>query len=558
MVTESFTSDTDWTVPPGVDTVDITCHGANGQDGVEGSSTASGGAGGKAIGTLSVAPGQMLYIRFHAGGKGIRDSEGGAPYVEGGDGGRGAAVHVGGTTQSDVVIMAGGGGGGGAAASSCGGANAQDAGNGGSDGTNGGNASASVYSVSASTSGGAAEAASGLTGLDGAHTAESHHAASGGGGGAGHTGGGGGGADLDLNSTYGDCAAAAAGGGGGGCYTGGVSNATHTQGGTGDGGGAVVLSYTLPVPSNLRTDYITDGGGKFSWDAPADGTPDYYELYRSTSSGVTTSDTLVATTSDGTSTTATDTSAAEETTYYYAAFGVYNGSYSDPTNEVSVTTKQAAPTDLQVTGYTDTTVSLAWNAPPLDSGESVAGYTIYYATASGRPVIADYAQAGTTDAGDTAFTVTGLEDAKDYFFRVTADVTESSTEETAPSGEVSQQTQPAHPTIGTVTVTNGDQLVVPWTDNATGEDGYRVYVRPTGTSSWTQDSGDLPVDTTSYTTSSLLDGEQYDVRVEAFTAATSSQDVASPAATTDLPDLPDSAITLLNGVEDEIEVDWSG
>jgi len=74
---------------------------------------------------------------------------------------------------------------------------------------------------------------------------------------------------------------------------------------------------------------------------------------------------------------------------------------------------QTAPTvpgSLRVTGTTDTTVALAWNAATDNTG--VAGYRVSRVTGSGSTVV------GST--GTLAFTVTGLTASTDYTFTVAA------------------------------------------------------------------------------------------------------------------------------------------
>lgn len=79
----------------------------------------------------------------------------------------------------------------------------------------------------------------------------------------------------------------------------------------------------------------------------------------------------------------------------------------------------------------------------------------------------------------------------------------------------------------TVDDVTDDQITVSWNDVATDEDGYRVYVSRDGGLTWSQDSADLAAGTTSYQTSNLLDGEQYDIMVVAFKGTNESGDSTS-------------------------------
>jgi hypothetical protein len=239
-----------------IERVSITVDGANGGDGSasaqlyselgEAAEGALGGNGGRATGDLDTSNIDTLYIRFPGGGNGPSVSEtvvGGTATADAGNGGRGADVRVDGTAQSDIAIEAGGGGGGGAAASDHDDySSTADAGGGGDDGQNGGGASDDLDSVN----GGTAEAQSGLTGADGPSDSRAQTyavaVAAAGGGGGGLTGGGVGGVHVAAQDTSSSSDASAGGGGGGGTYTGGVTNASSTQGGTQNTSGQVEIT----------------------------------------------------------------------------------------------------------------------------------------------------------------------------------------------------------------------------------------------------------------------------------------------------------------------------
>jgi large repetitive protein len=69
-----------------------------------------------------------------------------------------------------------------------------------------------------------------------------------------------------------------------------------------------------------------------------------------------------------------------------------------------------APTGLTITGKTSTTANLSWT-----DGAGETGYTIEQ-SADG----VNFAQVGTTAAGVTTYTATGLADFNRYYFRVRA------------------------------------------------------------------------------------------------------------------------------------------
>jgi hypothetical protein len=230
-------------VPAGVTSVTIQAFGAQGGD----STTTAGG--GMVRATISVAPGETLFVYvggqggdptsgsggvggFNGGGAG-----GAAPTTLGGGGGGGASdVRQGGNGLNNRVVVAGGGGGStvlwtgwnggypdglGSIDPSSGGGGTQTSGGAGGPGANGG-----------------ASGAAGTLGVGGAGGSDSSVGCGGGGGGGGHYGGGGGGADADLNSPDFN-----GGGGGSGYYIPGATNVSYDVVGDRLGNGQVIISW---------------------------------------------------------------------------------------------------------------------------------------------------------------------------------------------------------------------------------------------------------------------------------------------------------------------------
>ena len=180
--------------------------------GGSGRGTETHGKGGRAQGTITVTPGETLYI--YAGGAGSITGIGG---YNGGGSANAGAVGMGGGGASDVrrggnglanrVIVAGGGGGGGAAS---GGSPKTDTGGaaGGTTGSNGEDSSGGGGAGGTASAGGAKGAGSSVHSTAGALGTGGHGGGGGGGGGGGYYGGGGGNGPDDSDF-YG------AGGGGG-------------------------------------------------------------------------------------------------------------------------------------------------------------------------------------------------------------------------------------------------------------------------------------------------------------------------------------------------------
>lgn len=269
----SFTGSQQIFVVPGcVTSVNITANGAQGNSGsqgyLNGSQGGNGGAGGQASGTLTVTPGETLYVYvggqngYNGGGNG-----GTLPGAPGGNGGGGSDVRRGGITVNHRVIVAGGGGGGGGGAmtgscspgcpgaggngasggSSSAGANGTTgcsgpgAGSGGQSGVSGGSGGAGGSGNQSGQTGGTGNATAGGNGGNATHPVppySNNATGSGGGGGGGYIGGGGGGA-AGYN---GGCGGSGGAGGGGSNYIGGVTNGISTVGGI-TGNGSVSISW---------------------------------------------------------------------------------------------------------------------------------------------------------------------------------------------------------------------------------------------------------------------------------------------------------------------------
>ena len=253
-----------FTVPQGVTKVTVTARGA----GTPSNKYTTGALGGLVKATITVTPGETLYVLVGGAGTvrsnrqgGIGGFNGGAKggkgnFHNGGAGGGGASdVRQGGDQLQNRVIVAGGGGGSGrgvygfyawGAGGAGGGNTGEDGfpgpyypsgeGGGGGTQTQGGAGGPGGY---LSGSGGAG--ASGSLGTGGAGgCCTQHSAGGGGGGGGGYYGGGGGGAGVLATSGYGG----GGGGGGGSSYV--EPSATHvtnTQGAGSSGDGRVIIAW---------------------------------------------------------------------------------------------------------------------------------------------------------------------------------------------------------------------------------------------------------------------------------------------------------------------------
>lgn len=252
-------SEQTWIVPTGITSITVDMAGAAGGQGsstVNGT-TDAGGTGGRVQGTLTVVPGQTLYIEV--GGAGVDGVNGGAGGFNGGGngntgfgayfgsgGGGGSDIRIGGNTITDRVVVAGGGGGGGYNYFAC--CNYEAGGPGGGligqagwaaniqGGTAPGAGGSQVAGGAGGFFAGYCTANSGTLGIGGDDCTSASNAGAGGGGG--YYGGGGG---------------VWAGGGGGSSYVDGLTTVTNNAQGTQTGNGYVNITYLVPTPSPLVT-----------------------------------------------------------------------------------------------------------------------------------------------------------------------------------------------------------------------------------------------------------------------------------------------------------------
>lgn len=268
-----------YTVPCGVTSINIDAYGAQGGNGAAGANSAvggNGGLGGYASGSLSVVPGQVLFIYvggvgatpnggFNGGGNGGNQNSGG--------GGGATDVRVNSSAAADRVIVAAGGGGGGRGGCEAAVVNGGNGGNGGGgNGANGADAPTSNgvagggFGGNGANGGAAGIGCGGFLGQPGltattevggnggnGQTCCCFNAASipgGGGGGGGFIGGGGGGGgSAGTTGCSGNDKGGGGGGAGGSNYNGGMTVAGTLLSGIRTGNGAVYISYTDPTPA---------------------------------------------------------------------------------------------------------------------------------------------------------------------------------------------------------------------------------------------------------------------------------------------------------------------
>ncbi|MFP4545569.1 MAG: fibronectin type III domain-containing protein, partial [Methanomassiliicoccales archaeon] len=159
----------------------------------------------------------------------------------------------------------------------------------------------------------------------------------------------------------------------------------------------------------------------------------------------------------------------------------------------------------------DGKVSLTWNAPSDDGGASITDYRIYRGTSSGQ-------LSHHTTTGSTSYTDSSVTNGQKYYYKVSAVNSEGegpkSSEVSATPESADQDTEPSAPQDLTASSSDG-KVSLSW--NAPSDDGgasitdYRIY---RGTSSG-QLSHHTTTGSTSYTDSSVTNGQKYYYKVSA-------------------------------------------
>lgn len=474
MPTETYTSGTDWTVPAGVETVTLTLEGEAG--GTNDGGEHPGGDGGRVNGTLSVSPGETLYLRQTAGGISSRGY--------GGDGGDAADVRRGGTTLSDRIAVAAGGGGGsddrsaGPSNGHPGGAGGADTGEGGS-GTGGGTQSAGGS--------GTGDGEDGSFGIGGDGGVEDGAGGDGGGGGAGWYGGGGGESSFD---SAGDSGA------GGSNYDDGLTSVTANERGTSSRSHGqeprVTIEY-VPTPTNLSADVVRYRSIDLSWDSVSGA--DSYNIY------------VDGTQYDTASTSSHTIDGLDpDTGYSITITTVDGGTESAESDPVTPTTGGVAPDNVTAVANADTTVDLSWT----DTNPDEDGYEIHRATASG--VDTSGSPVATVGASVESYQDTDVPDGRTLYYRVVA---VRSGERGVDSAEVSASTPLPAPTDLTANDIRDTGADLQWSANhENGET--RIDLSEDDDGNWTTNTT-VAYDVESATITGLLNGQLYGVRVVAQT-----------------------------------------
>jgi hypothetical protein len=286
-----------------------------------------------------------------------------------------------------------------------------------------------------------------------------------------------------------------------------------------------------------------------SWAAvtpPANCTISSYNVYSSTTSGLTpSSSNLIA--SGLTATSYTSTGLAASTPYYYIVEALDADGTSTVSAQAVATTQSsgvcsavpAAPTGLTATESSSSSIALSWTAVQPPANCSVSSYSVYRGTTSG--FIPSSSNRIASGVAGTTYSNTGLTASTTYYYVVEAVDADgssvSSAQTSATTVAASCAAVPSAPAGLTATATSSSAIGLNWTAvtppaNCTIS-GYSVY--GSSTSGFTPGSGNLitsGLTATSYSNTNLQASTTYYYVVEAVDADGASAAPAQVSATT--------------------------
>jgi titin len=170
---------------------------------------------------------------------------------------------------------------------------------------------------------------------------------------------------------------------------------------------------------------------------------------------------------------------------------------------VSCVSIPVAPTNLEATGSTSSSVSLAWT----DNASNETGFVIFRA----ESMNGTYARIDTVAANETVFTDTELTGATQYFYMLQAINEEGHSQKTEPA--MGQTVGPFTPTGLAAESPTNTTIVVTWEDTSIGETGFVIERADYGEDNYIE-VGQTTANEVTFTDEGLTFGNSYQYRVK--------------------------------------------
>ncbi|MBC7363342.1 MAG: SBBP repeat-containing protein [Candidatus Aminicenantes bacterium] len=260
------------------------------------------------------------------------------------------------------------------------------------------------------------------------------------------------------------------------------------------------------APANLRLVNITDVEADLAWDDRSSN-EEGFKIERKTGAGGTWSQ--IATV--GANVTTFKNSGLNEASNYYYRVKAYNSIGDSPySNELSVLTRPAAPTNLVATAVNERKINLSWT----DNSNGETGFRLEKKTEN-----SSWSVLATLAANVTSYSDTSVVENTTYTYRVFAfndsGDSASSNEETVTTPAL---TIPAAPSDLVAQAMSASQVRLSWVDNSYNEDGFKVERKTGEAGTWAQ-VGVASADSTSFLDNSVSELTTYYYRIKAYNSA---------------------------------------
>ena len=252
-----------------------------------------------------------------------------------------------------------------------------------------------------------------------------------------------------------------------------------------------------------------------------------------------------------------DSGLTASTTYTYRVRATNLAGNSGYTNDASATTDApplppAAPGNLTVAAVSASALNLSW----ADSSDNESGFKIERQDTSGA-----FVEIATVTANQTSYGDAGLTASTSYNYRVKA---YNGTGDSGYSNEASGTTHappppPAAPTALAAIADGMNQVNLTWTDNASGETGFKLERKLAADSVFAQIAL-IDSNVTAFSDSGLTASTSYDYRLRAYNETGDSGYGNTASATTDapppIPTAPGNLVATASGT-DQINLAWA-